>query len=248
MGGERSLLAFAVGNSRIQAGWIEDGKVLEVRRVPTRFDPDLGPLRSVWADRGQPGATIVAGVVPEVEDLLIEVIGPDGVDRIDGSRNAGLVNRCRNPEQVGIDRLLAARAAFERTGAETLVFDFGTAFTANLVVPPGEFLGGAIGPGLGLAARALGRGAALLPEIEATDGLPPVLGSSTEEALRAGIFWNLVGGVERIVAEVTRSRERRPRVVATGGDAARIASGTDAIEEVVEHLVLEGLWHVSREE
>jgi type III pantothenate kinase len=163
---------------------------------------------------------------------------------VDANVPLGLENRCREPERVGVDRLLASRAALERTGTTTLVVDLGTAATFNLVEPPGVFCGGLIAPGLGLALSALHRGTAKLPEVDLPAEPPAAIGLSTDEAILGGVTWVLVGGIERIVRNVTDLVGRRPVVVATGGDAERLRKCGAFFDLVVPGLVLEGLWHV----
>ncbi len=192
----------------------------------------------------------LAGVNPPLEAALAKVLAPRFGDRllhIEPALGVGLVNLCRAPERVGLDRLLACRAALERTEDATVVADFGTAATFNLVTPPGVFRGGLIAPGLALGARARAGGAAALPGIAARSGLPPLVGLSTDEAIDGGTYWTAVGGLERFVAGVTRALGRRPVVLATGGDAERVAAGTPAVDQVVLELVLEGIWHVWRD-
>ncbi|MBI4616293.1 MAG: type III pantothenate kinase [Planctomycetes bacterium] len=240
------IVGVAVGNSRVQVGVVEGGEIRAVRRAPAGNPEDCFPE----GERVRPDAVLLASVNPPAEERVLALVRDRfGVEplRVTSAGGVGLTNRCRPPERVGIDRLLAARAALERTGTDTLVLDFGTAATANLVSRDRVFHGGLIGPGLSLAARALAGGTAALPAVESPGAPPAFLGRSTEDAIRGGVFWTLVGAVERIVRGIAEEWGKPLVVFATGGDAERVAGATRSIDRVVPTLVLEGLLHVHRD-
>ncbi|RMG07482.1 MAG: type III pantothenate kinase [Planctomycetota bacterium] len=147
------------------------------------------------------------------------------------------------PEQVGADRVANATwAAHAHPGVDVVVIDLGTAITFDVVSRAGVFLGGAIAPGLGAAARALARGAELLPEVNLRDDeRPPALGKTTEQCLRSGLFYGSVGLIEATLARLREELGARPRAVATGGDAPRVAPHCPSVDEVVPDVTLRGL-------
>jgi type III pantothenate kinase len=145
-----------------------------------------------------------------------------------------------NPKEVGADRVVNSVAAYERFHDTCIVVDFGTATTFDCISAKGEYLGGAIAPGIGISADALARHASKLPRVEL---LRPrsVLGKNTIHSMQAGIVFGYVGLVDGIVRRMTAEMGVKPRVIATGGLAPLIASESETIEAVDEHLTLEGL-------
>jgi len=146
-----------------------------------------------------------------------------------------------NPKEVGADRIVNAVAAFERYRQGVIVVDFGTATTFDMISPRGEYLGGAIAPGVGVASEALFQRTAQLPKVEFARPAS-VLGKNTVSSIQSGLFWGYVGLVDGIVQRLSREHgEGRTRVVATGGLAQLIASESSTIEEVDEFLLLDGM-------
>jgi pantothenate kinase type III len=150
-------------------------------------------------------------------------------------------NAYENPAEAGSDRLLNALAGRELwPGCAVAVLDFGTAFSVSVVSRDGAFAGGLIAPGAGSALAALR---------DATPRLPPVtLGSpagflkaNTVEALRAGIYWSLVGAAERIIEGLRAELGKPLYVVVTGGDAELLAPGLRGTDRIDPHLTLQGL-------
>jgi len=152
-----------------------------------------------------------------------------------------------HPEQVGVDRLLAALAAWGDGGGPVIVIDVGTAVTVDTVDAAGRFLGGSILPGPSLAARALRQGTASLPEVDLAAAPPAgAIGRDTESAIRAGLVLGAAGAVERLVAEQRRALGGQATVVATGGGLDLLRGALGCIDDVRPDLVLEGLvtaWH-----
>ncbi|KPJ72667.1 MAG: hypothetical protein AMS14_07395, partial [Planctomycetes bacterium DG_20] len=154
----------------------------------------------------------------------------------------------REPDRVGVDRLLAALAAYRRTGGACIVVDCGTAVTVDAVDSGGVFLGGAIFPGREMMARALAEGTAQLPHVRGSAAPESVLGKSTEEAILAGLVRGTAGALESLVAAAMMEVGLHARVVVTGGDAAVPESPVlRRKSQVVPDLVLEGLVMAYRE-
>ena len=145
-----------------------------------------------------------------------------------------------NPREVGADRIVDAVAAHHLYGGLVIVVDFGTATTFDTVSERGDYLGGAIAPGMITAAEAMSRETAMLPRFEmARPG--SVIGTNTIDAMKSGIVFGYVAMVEGMVARIQRELGARAKVVATGGYAGLIAKETRAIDEVNPELTLIGL-------
>jgi type III pantothenate kinase len=186
---------------------------------------------------------IISSVVPPVLDMLqgmakkyfhVEplIIGPD--------IETGMPILYDNPAEVGADRIVNAVAAFERYKKCMIVVDFGTATTFDYVSSKGEYIGGAIAPGIGISAEALVERTSKLPRVEIVKP-KRVIGKNTTHSMQSGIFFGYVGLVDEIVRRMKKEARSNPKVIATGGLAGLIAGESETIEEVNEFLTLEGL-------
>jgi type III pantothenate kinase len=144
------------------------------------------------------------------------------------------------PEQIGADRLADAVAAFTRFGAPSIVIDFGTAVTFDVVGAPGRYLGGVIAPGMMSMTENLAKRTALLPRIDLAEP-DSAIGRSTVEAMQIGAVIGYRGMIREILQAIDHELEAPPYVVATGGDAPLIARGLPEIKSVVPDLTLEGI-------
>ncbi len=145
-----------------------------------------------------------------------------------------------NPHEVGADRIVNAVAAYEQYRRELIVVDFGTATTFDYVTAKGEYLGGAIAPGIGVSLEALFQRTSKLPRVEFSKP-KGVIGRNTVWSIQSGVFYGYVGLVEALVRRMAQERQSRPLVIATGGYAPLIAPETKAIDVVDEFLTLKGL-------
>jgi type III pantothenate kinase len=145
-----------------------------------------------------------------------------------------------DPREVGADRIVNAVAAWEKFGCGLVVVDFGTATTFDAVSQRGEYLGGAICPGIGISMEALFRHASKLPEVEFARP-PHVIGKNTVASMQSGLVYGYVGLVDGICDRMARELGFAPKIVATGGLAPLIAGVSRSISEVDEHLTLDGL-------
>jgi type III pantothenate kinase len=196
---------------------------------------------------------IIASVVPPVDSTLRQVcesyfhIEPMFVEP---GIKTGMPMLIDNPTELGADRLADSIAAFERYGGPCIVVDFGTATKFEVISARGEYLGGAIAPGLGLSAEALFNRAARLSRVDIKRPAK-VIGTNTVGHLQSGLYFGYIGLVdgilERIIAELKQTEPKQtevgaqPRIVATGGLARMIAEDSRYINEIDEWLTIEGL-------
>jgi type III pantothenate kinase len=250
------LLAIDAGNSNIKLAVFEDELLLvqwrlttDVERTSDEYGSEVRQLFDAFQiDRKHLKAIVIASVVPSLNLTLTrmsEVYFSLTPIFIDYTTRTGVTIVYDPPSAVGADRIVDAVAAVERYGAPCIVVDFGTATTFNVVNAAGEFIGGAISPGLKTCSEALFSRAAKLPRVEFKQP-PRVTGSSTVLAMQSGLYHGYVGLVDGILGKMIAELETTPRVIATGGLAHTIASASQYISEIDDTLTLEGLRLVYR--
>jgi len=144
------------------------------------------------------------------------------------------------PTEVGADRILNALATHRLHGSPAIVVDFGTATTFDAVSADGDYLGGAIAPGLGIAAEALFSRTAKLPRIELV-APPKAIGRNSIHAMQSGLVLGYIGLIEGLVTRIRAELGGQAKVIGTGGLAPLLAKETNIIETVDQMLTLEGL-------
>jgi type III pantothenate kinase len=145
-----------------------------------------------------------------------------------------------NPTELGADRLADCIGAIERYGGPCIVVDFGTATKFEVISEKGEYLGGAIAPGLGLSAEALFSRAARLSRVEIKRPAK-VIGTNTVGHLQSGLYYGYIGLVDGILERIFAELGQKPRVIATGGLAHMVAADSHYISEIDDLLTLDGL-------
>ncbi len=150
-----------------------------------------------------------------------------------------------SPREVGADRIVNAVAAYELKKRSLIVVDFGTATTFDYISARGEYLGGAIAPGLVISTEALFEKASKLPRVEVARP-PAVIAKNTVNSIQAGLFYGYCGLVDGIVRKMQQEAGDDPAVLATGGLASLLADVSETIEEVHPNLTLEGLRIIHR--
>jgi len=159
---------------------------------------------------------------------------------VDEGVRTGVHIRYDNPREVGADRVVDAAAVQALYSVPACVVDFGTATTFDAISAEGDYLGGAIAPGIGIAAQALFERTAKLPRVELTRP-PSAIGRNTPHSIQSGLLFGYVGLVEGMVARFKAELGPQTRVIATGGLAEIIARETDIIDVVDPWLTLHGL-------
>jgi type III pantothenate kinase len=186
---------------------------------------------------------IIASVVPPVDSTLRKVceeyfqVEPMFVEP---GIKTGMKMLIDNPTELGADRMCDCVAAYERYGGPCIVVDFGTATKFEVISEHGEYLGGAIAPGLGLSADALFSRAAKLARVEIKRPAKAV-GTNTVAHLQSGLYFGYIGLVDGILERILAETAGKPRVIATGGLARMIATDSRYIQEIDEMLTLQGL-------
>jgi type III pantothenate kinase len=186
---------------------------------------------------------IISSVVPPVEGTLREVCESYFHTEplfVEPGIKTGMPVLVDNPAELGADRLVNAIAAFEHYGGPCVIVDFGTATTFDVVSAKGEYLGGAIAPGLGLSAEALFSRAARLSRIDIKRPAK-VISTNTVTCLQSGLYYGYIGLVDGILERIEAELGQKPRVIATGGLARQIAEDSRFISEIDDMLTLDGL-------
>jgi len=164
---------------------------------------------------------------------------------VDAKTAASMPILYSNPSEVGADRIVNAVAAYDKYQCSLIVIDFGTATTFDAISEKGEYLGGAISPGVMIASEALFKKASKLPRVELFERPGSVIGKDTAESIKSGIIYGYAGLVDGIVRRMDKEMGSHPKVVATGGLARLIADVSDTIQAVEPALTLDGLRIIS---
>ena len=252
------LLAIDVGNTNIVLGVFDGATLVQSWRLQTlreRTSDELGLLvDGLFAhsriERVKIRGVILGSVVPPLTGTMRHMAERYfGVTAmiVEPGVNTGMPILYKNPSEVGADRIVNAIAAYEKfgktpagSGRPMIIVDFGTATTLDAVSAKGEYLGGAICPGVQISADALFQRAARLPRIDVRKPAS-VVGQTTVGAMESGLFYGYVGMVEGLVRRMSDELGGHALCVATGGLADLIAPETSLIEHVVPDLTLDGL-------
>ena len=245
------LLAIDIGNTNIVVGVFDGEKLKATWRLGTDVhkleDEYAALLLDLLSMRGLAFTdiddAIISSSVPPLVTVFEElcrryfeatpmVVGP-GI-------KTGVRISIENPREVGADRVVNAAAAHKLYGGPLIVIDFGTATTLDAVSEEGDYLGGAIAPGIVISSEALFEHAAKLPRVELVRP-PKAIGRNSVSAMQSGIVFGYVGLIEGIVARMQKELGGTAKVIATGGLANIIASETGVVDAVDLDLTLVGL-------
>ncbi len=246
------LLVIDVGNTNIVMGVFDGDTLIENWRVRTERNTTEDEFNLLAAglfgrsriDIAQIEKTVVSCVVPPMVTIL------DAFARkylkqvahwIDAKSYPGMPILYSNPNEVGADRIVNAVAAYERYRTSLIVIDFGTATTFDVITEKGEYLGGAISPGIGISSEALFAKASKLPRVEIFKKPANVIGNDTISSIQSGIIYGYAGMVDGMIARISAELGTRPKVIATGGLAPLMQHVATCIEAVESDLTLVGL-------
>lgn len=248
------LLAFDIGNTNIVIGVIQNDALLADWRIASdrkKTHDEYGLLmqqlfQCSHIQQEDVKDVIISSVVPNLTDVikrtceqyfhLVPLVVGNGL-------KTGMPIRYDNPREVGADRIVNAVGAVEEYGAPLIILDFGTATTFCVVNEKGEYLGGAIAPGIGISLNALVECTAQLPKVEMV--IPEkVIGKTTVHAIQSGLLYGycgLVDGMVRRIAEEMGMPLAEVKVIATGGLAELIYKNSETIQYIDQMLTLKGL-------
>jgi type III pantothenate kinase len=252
------LLVIDIGNTNTVMG-VYDGKRLvrdwRLRTERNTTEDEFNILVSSLFQQGgirpeNVAQTIISSVVPPMVTILDsfcrKYLGKPPL-WVNPSSYTGMPIRYRNPGDVGADRIVNAVAAYRKYRSSLIVIDFGTATTFDSISEEGAYLGGAISPGIMIAAEALFMKASKLPRVEIFQPPPKVIGTDTAGSIQSGIIFGYAGLVDGMVRRMQSEMGGRPRVIATGGLALLMQNVSDTIEAVEPLLTLDGLRIIAAE-
>lgn len=253
------LLTIDIGNTNITLGLYIKEELGPRWRLATNHErmPDefglqfINMLNHAGYNPDDLTGICMASVVPPLTGTFIEAcrrylsLEPLVVD---AGVKTGVRIRYENPRAVGTDRIVDAAAVKELYGVPACVVDFGTATTFDAISSNGDYLGGAIAPGVNIAAEALFQRTAKLPRVDLKRP-PTAIGRNTEHAMQSGLLFGYVGLVEGMVNRFRSELGSNMQVIATGGLAQIVANETEKIQIVAPWLTLDGLrliWEMNR--
>jgi type III pantothenate kinase len=248
-----NIIAVDIGNTNINIGLFLDGKEQFIKSIPGSSQTKLRScLKSAWGkipvaesskEKKRDGVIVVSSVKTKWTTLIrqtakneldekIYVIGKD--------IPLPMTLWVDEPDKVGTDRVVSAAAGYAVVGDAVVVADLGTAVTIDLVDKEGVFLGGVIGPGFEISARALKENTAQLPKTKITRPKEP-LGKNTAEAINCGLYYSAIGMLEEVIRRYAEKIGRWPHTIITGSAAKTIKDDCDFIDSFVPNLVVKGI-------
>ena len=245
------LLCIDIGNTNITLGLYQGDQLGPCWRLATTHDrmPDefgvqlLGLLQHHKITSDQITNAAIASVVPPLTERWVQVcqhyLGCSPLI-IDANTDTGIQILIDNPQSVGADRIVDAAAVQQIYGGPACIVDFGTATTFDAISKQGDYLGGAIAPGIGISADALAQRTAKLPRVEIA-APPSPIGKNTVHAMQSGLLYGYIGLVEGMVTRFKNELGDEMKTIATGGLAELVAQHTPVLEIIAPWLTLDGL-------
>ena len=245
------LLTVDVGNTNTVLGIFDKDKLIKSWRVKT--DPrttadelwlQYSALISSYTLTGLAICSTVPATLRELRTMINSYFSDIAITIVEPGTKTGVQLLVDNPKEIGADRIVNTLAAHTLYGGPAIVVDFGTSTNLDVVSPKGEFLGGALAPGIEISVDALAARAAQLRKVELVRP-KSVIGKNTVEALQSGTIFGFAGQVDglvdRITAELAKDYDDAPTVIATGGLAPLIIGVSETIDEHEPDLTLIGL-------
>lgn len=245
------LFVIDVGNTNTVLGLYQGSELIRHWRISTNqrrtADEYAVLLRQLFMmaeiDTDDINGTIISCVVPPLQPLMRKMAqtwfkGPCLV--VGPGTKTGMAILYENPREVGADRIVSAVAAYERFQSACIVLDFGTATTFDAINSKGEYMGGAIAPGIAIASEALFQRASKLPRVE-VQRPDAVIGRNTVSSIQSGLVFGYLSLIEGMLERIQKEYGQPMKVIATGGLAGLFASLTDQIDAHDDELTLDGL-------
>lgn len=247
------ILAIDAGNTQIALGvYGRDGKIQHHWQISTdrhRTEDEYGMLFVSFLStvgltskglRGAVIASVVPPMTPVLERAILKYTGKEPLIVGPGTKT-GINVKFENPKEVGPDRIAHAVAALHKYGGPAIIVDFGTATTFDVVSADGNYLGGAVAPGILTSLDALFEKAAKLPRIELARP-QAAIGKTTAQGMQSGVVYGFAGLADGLIRRIAKEISGVPRVIATGGLAKMVSEESTTIEVVDQFLVLDGLY------
>ncbi len=250
------LLLIDIGNTNIVIGIYDGEKPICDWRIRTAIDITEDEfnilLKNFFADRninaGQITKTIISCVVPPLIGILDnfcrKYLGHAPLI-VDAKSVSIMPILTKNPSETGADRIVNSIGAYKKYKKTLIVIDFGTATTFDAISEQGEYLGGAISPGIMIASEALFLKASKLPRVEIFAPPENIIGKDTINSIKSGIIYGYVGLVDGLVKKMKKEMPKTPFVIATGGLSGLISQFSETIQAVEPSLTLEGLKYIA---
>lgn len=249
-----NIIAVDIGNTNISVGLFLDGAEGFIRSIPGASEAELRaclteswqkiPVLNTSREKKRDGVIVVSSVKPVWTDLLRRIAEEDLGEKIHVvGQDIPLPIKVwlDDLQTVGTDRVVAAAAAFEVVGDAVVVADFGTAVTIDLIDEHGVFQGGVICPGFEISAQALKDSTAQLPKIPPVHRPSGPYGKNTADAINAGLYYSIIGGMEEIIRRYAEEIGRWPQTIITGSAAEIIKDDCSFADNYVPHLVVKGI-------
>lgn len=246
-----NLLTIDLGNSNITIGLYGENKIKFFFRLKTereKTEDEYGTIVLSLLQNNKINAELIqdlimCSVVPPL-DATFEKLSEKYFNKklfvVGRNISVPVKNLYSNPDEVGTDRLVDALAAYNIFKTTTIVVDFGTATTYDVISKKGEYLGGAIVPGIGISLEALFQRAAKLPRIEIKNP-GKIVGKNTVESMQAGVYFGFLLQAEAMIKKIKKELNENCKVIATGGLAKLFFSDVKFIDKIVPTLTLDGL-------
>ncbi len=252
------FLGVDIGNTHTVIGLFKGVELLRTWRIRTRKDATEDEL---WALLSQ--LIREENLIGErIEDIVICCVVPPLVDPwtrlsvahfgheplvINSRTPLDIKIKYERPYELGADRIANAMAAFRRYKKAVIVVDYGTAITFDCISTHGEYLGGAIAPGIQLSAEALFKGTSRLPRVDLSREPGAVIAQDTASAIQVGLLYGFSGLTDRIVRALAEQFDDRPEVIATGGLSSVIVPYCETVKKIIPNLTLEGIAEIYKQ-